>query len=130
MQLELSNEVEGEDQQQGRTAVNNRRGGGRKGKGRLERRESHAYKSCLLLLINVQHSSSKTSALSFQLQPGAGNATLLPHISSRSNAENIDESDGSGAEVEEEWLDSSRLTELARQPPSRMTEAMAIEVNS
>jgi len=71
------------------------------------------------------------SALS-SFQPGTSNATPPPHISflPDTGLEHLDESNGSSTETEteEEWLDTSQLAELACRFPSRMSEAMAIEV--
>jgi len=135
MQLELTTEVEGEEEQQGRTVVND--GGRRKGKGkgpRSEQSESHAYESCLCLLslsmpmqrFDLNISDFTTSASSRQ--------PLLPLVPSYPDAE-IDRLDGSNGsstedETEEEWLDTSQLAELTCRFPSRMSEAMAIEVCS
>lgn len=54
MQLELTNDIEGEGQQQGRTAVDNSSNTGSGGNNPSLQRsgESHAYKSCLGLLFN------------------------------------------------------------------------------
>ena len=77
---------------------------------------------CKLSLVLVHH---------FQRRPSAGNAVLLP-VSSHEGNEH-DETNGSGAdtevESEEEWLSSPQLVELNRRFPSRMSEAMAIEVH-
>jgi hypothetical protein len=65
-----------------------------------------------------------------QCRPSAGNA-IFPPISSHEGNEH-DGTNGSStdleAEMEEEWLDSSQLAEISRRFPSRMSEAMAIEV--
>jgi hypothetical protein len=68
---------------------------------------------------------------SLQHQPSTGNATLPPPIPPHSDVEiERDESNGSGteAETEEEWLDSPQLAKLACRFPSRLLEAMAVEV--
>ena len=54
-------------------------------------------------------------------------AQCLPPSDSGKDNDNPDDDD-SGLETEQEWLDESELTELARKFPSKMSEAMAIEV--
>lgn len=123
MQLVLMNEGGGVDQQPGGQpdGIDNAH------KGKLKRSESTAYESCLF----TKHLTlKKFSAYSFY--PGRGDSSTFLTAPSRfeieANPFNAPDGDTDvESENEDDWFEP-QATELAQSAPSKMSEAVAIEV--